>query len=694
MPSTVAAAARIANAGSWSARSAFATGSAFYILVQDTSDAGIEVWKSTNGTTWTQHDSSDEPTNFSATHPYGAYLHSDGYIYVVYFTGATSTIRVIRFDTGTDQWETSTIGGNISTAAVNTANVRVVCRSDNDIIVGYAESTNVRYARWEGSSWTSASVGAATAMHDAVINTATDYIYFTYADTGAADETYRSLEPAANVLGTATDVDTAVSASPVKGSLAHLFSDGTNVQMAWLFRDAGGELDFRHGVSGAATLSSSATVDAVTGTSPQTTAAAVTSFDAGSGLRAHIVWAEANTIKRDVTNQQAPTYTFAGNTTVLSSLTDTDPAPQWINGLSALGILYQDNGEVKVEWVVAPAGGVVDKSGDETLDAVADAATLVAAPAGTEAPDAIADASTLVAQITGAETVDAVVDASSVSAGASKSASDAPDAVADASAVVVAATGAETLDAVADASAVVVATASTDAADAVADASSVDVVEPTVQPTGIVGTTRLELWVGGLRVVGRESDLGVGTDVAPGESEKSGSETVGAVVDASSVVVVATASDAPDAVADAGVLVAAPSSAEAADAVADASTLAVSVVATDAPDAVADASSLESPGLIAKSGSDAPDAVADASSLAIAATGAETLDAVIDASTVTVIVLSAEAPAAVADASSRSILGPIAPGSIAGVVRIRPALAARQSIRPALSGIVEMEPSS
>jgi hypothetical protein len=379
----VAANARIANAGAWSARAAFAVGGAFYVVAQDTgASPRVRVYKSADGTSWAEQDAADAPAVAGATGAFSA-ASSGGFLYVASnTTGTTGGVR--RYDTTTDAWETSDLGSGFGTNVDFARPIRVAVRSDGDVVVAYSATAtgNLVYSRYEGTTWTTnvSVMAAASILADAVLM-GSDRVLFAFADTAAADTTYRTLD-AANALGTTTDFDNAAHATPLRGSAGVAFSDGTNDKVAVLGRDSGGELDLYHGIQGA-TLGSLATVNAVTTTTaPQLSSAGTVVFDA----RLYAVWATANAILYDSTTSLT-TLTFGADTTLLSGLADTDVAPQWLTGNEGLGVLYQEAGVVKVEWIVVPAGPPVPVSGSDAGTIGATEATAIVQEAAVAGAD-------------------------------------------------------------------------------------------------------------------------------------------------------------------------------------------------------------------------------------------------------------------------------------------------------------------
>jgi hypothetical protein len=376
--STIASNATIGSATS-AARSAWATASALYVVVADIATSKHRVYKSTDGTTWTEQDAADAPAfNISTSSTWLA----GGYLYLVYFT-AINTLRVRRFNTSTDSWETADIGAaDITTAASNAHSVRVVVRSDGDVIVFYRNSTDsdVYYARYEGVSWTAVAVHTTntSAPQDATIDSS-DRTYFFFHEETANDASVRTLD-SANTLGTQGDLDAAAHATFMRASNACLYNDGTNNKVGILTRDTGGELDFQHATQ--ADNPSWTAVNAVsTSTAPQTHSCAVETFNS----KVYAVWSEGNTIKYDASDDLA-TPAFGADVTLFTSAIAAT-IPQWLTGLSGFGAVFVDLvggvNTVKVEWITAPPPPVITLDADVgTLTLSGIAATPALALAG------------------------------------------------------------------------------------------------------------------------------------------------------------------------------------------------------------------------------------------------------------------------------------------------------------------------
>ncbi len=375
MASTIATTSIVGVASTWAARACWATGSALYVVVLDTGATKLRAYKSTNGTSWTEQDSANAPTQNSTTAPYSTWLAA-GYIYVVRFTN-TNTLRVTRFNTATDAWETTDIGAaDATTAASNAHSVRIVVRSDADVILFYRNSSDsdTYHARYEGSSWTAATVATTqTSFPQDAVLAASDRADCFFFEQTSNDNSHRILKSdnTYGSLGT-LDLDASANATAMRATNACLYNDGTNDRFGLLGRDSGGELDYYHGtVADSPTVT---TVNAVsTSTTPHDTSCAAEDFSS----KVYVCWSvEGTGVLYDV-SVSLTDFTFGGDTTLVS-LASGDPMPQFVTGLSALGVVYQDGTTVKVEWITAPASGDVTIAGAlATATAAANAPTVV-----------------------------------------------------------------------------------------------------------------------------------------------------------------------------------------------------------------------------------------------------------------------------------------------------------------------------
>jgi hypothetical protein len=346
----------IAQLGVWCARASWATATAFYVLLEDTTTLKLRVYRSDDGITWLDRDGDNALTYYATSgsgwaNPYSTWLHTDGYFYIIYFTAA-NTLRVRRFDTMVDAWElTDFPASDVTVAAHASTSLRIVVCADGDIVCLYANSTTQQptFRRWNGATWgTETVLQAVTAFPlDAVVD-ATDRVLFYWNDATGNDLTYRTLT-SADVLGTVTDFDAAVNTTTVASSNMCRWNDGTNLKVGALGIDTGGEVDFYHGIEGA-TLGSTTTVNAVsTSTAINHTSLACAVFN----NQVYVGWSESNAVNYDKSTSLT-TLTFGTDVALVTGRTDGDTVPQFLSGLGGLGMFYMDAGSVWVEWITLP----------------------------------------------------------------------------------------------------------------------------------------------------------------------------------------------------------------------------------------------------------------------------------------------------------------------------------------------------
>jgi hypothetical protein len=384
MPSTIATGSRIAVASNYTAKAAWAAASSYYVVVQDTTANTLVVYKSTDGVTWTAQDTGDSIAAVASS-GFGTYLHSNGYLYVAHFPSST-TIGVRRFDTATDQWEASNVGGSFtpSTAPTTTRPLNVGVRSDGDVIVYYTTADGVPYQRYEGSSW-SAAAEVDTASGNIgvglIVTPPDDMVYFFTSQDGGNDQAYRTLTNA-NVFGTSTDLDQTVESLPLLhmgGEVAH---DGSVWHFGTALQDGNDEIDFWHGTS----VASSGTTTYTAVENVITTAAGPSSIDTVVyNSKWYVVGDKPSVGIVYNFSDDLATPAFSSQTTLVA--TAGTFAAQFIKNSSYIGVVYQDSTSVKVEWIVAPPAGPQSHALAGTIAGVATvpAADLVI-PAGTHTP--------------------------------------------------------------------------------------------------------------------------------------------------------------------------------------------------------------------------------------------------------------------------------------------------------------------
>jgi hypothetical protein len=160
-------------------------------------------------------------------YPLSAWYDGTQYIHVAAGTASTS-ITHYRFNTSTNLWTTGY--GTATTVASTSRPIRVVARSDGDVLVAYtssADTADLGYSRYEGS-WTdgatailAGSSGEGSTIADMVIDS-TDIAAVWFYDVAGDDFTYRSIN-ASNTVGTAVDLDTGVAVADTAHSAGAVY---------------------------------------------------------------------------------------------------------------------------------------------------------------------------------------------------------------------------------------------------------------------------------------------------------------------------------------------------------------------------------------------------------------------------------------------------------------------------------------
>jgi len=333
----------------WTARSLFAVGNDWYAVVLNTSAVLIEVHKSTDGgVTWTEMDSGDSLGHSGATHSYDANMPLSGsstdFIYVAYRT-ATNTVRVRRFDTSTDTWESTDIGSaDASTTAHSDFGLGLAIRSDDDVILVYRNSSdNDLYHRiYEGSSW-----AAQVAIH--TTNTSiplsitmtgnSDMAHVLFFESTANDITQCSIDNA-NTLGTSADIDATALAGPIYSSFMGYVNDGGTHRITALINDSTGEFDFVYSTSSSApTWTTTGGLTPTTTSDPGKMGGAIAPFQE----RWHSVWSgdARGAIHADVLDDYATPGAATTDRDVVTGLAN-DPAVYAAASINGVGVLYTD----------------------------------------------------------------------------------------------------------------------------------------------------------------------------------------------------------------------------------------------------------------------------------------------------------------------------------------------------------------
>jgi len=374
----------------WVARSLFSVGDNLYAVVLNTSASLIEVHKSTDGgVTWTEQDSSDSLSHSNAAHSYDANVPytSNGYIYVAYRT-ATNTVRVRRFDTSTDTWESTDIGSaDASTTAHSDFGIALAVRSDGDVILVYRNSSNndLYHRIYEGSSW-----AAQVAIHTSntsiplsiVMTDNSDMAHVFFYEETASDFTQRSID-SSNTLGTVGDLDSSVSTTRLLSSFGGYVNDGGTHRISIIQKDSGGEADFLFTTSGSApSWSITTNLSPTTSTDPGILIGTSVPFQ----NRWHAIWSGNGRgyIHADRSDDFA-TPAFGTDRDVIFGLAN-DPACYAVATPTGIPVLYTDHTTPSVDlvWAVGSAPSPTIELSEGVASANTSAATTlaVAKPSG------------------------------------------------------------------------------------------------------------------------------------------------------------------------------------------------------------------------------------------------------------------------------------------------------------------------
>jgi hypothetical protein len=342
----------------WCAKGLIPVSNSLYLVLLDTATTKIRVYKSTFGGAFAEQDSADAPTHSGVNDSFDARtpVTLNGFIYVAYRT-AVNTVRVRRFDTGTDQWETADVGAaNATTAAHATFNIRVGIRSDGDVLLVYRDlsTSDVFWTRYEGSTWAAgAAVLAGTyAPLDLLMTGNSDMAHVFGYDTGANDHTQRSID-SANALGTEGDID--ATSSLLLNNVAGYVNDGGTHRIATANKDTGVEYDFDHSTSGSAPVwTVVAALSPATVTNPSVIGGTTLAHNPGDGLNWYVIWAGAGRgqIHMDVSDDLA-TPAFGTDTNVVTGLGN-DPPCFAASAATGIAVAYTDptTGASEVVWAV------------------------------------------------------------------------------------------------------------------------------------------------------------------------------------------------------------------------------------------------------------------------------------------------------------------------------------------------------
>jgi hypothetical protein len=348
--------------------------SALYQVTQDTGvSPKLHVWKSTDaGANWTEQDAADAPTVADGAYPFDVCETRSGPYLVTMRLTATNTSGVRVFNMSTDQWDAADWGTTPPTDVVNTRPVRIGC--DNSFVTGAPGAvlinftdltddadTRCRYASTAASAWgveqilTSATSTESSQVSAIVTDKAAPVGFhhrFQY-QTDIDDFSTKSAT-GAGTFGTTTALSTAAADVDTEYASAcyQIYQNGSAVDtIVAAFIDAGGTIQERilnlEVTSASVTMAADNAVDTAISTAGRQLATC-----SYNGTRYIIVSVSGTGITYY-------TSTVAGTWSVATSWKTGLTASSISNILSIEGygllVTYTDNGDVKVDWLVAPA---------------------------------------------------------------------------------------------------------------------------------------------------------------------------------------------------------------------------------------------------------------------------------------------------------------------------------------------------
>jgi hypothetical protein len=238
----------------WTARPIWDTGSALYVITQDTgASPKLRVRKAnsrTAPTTFAEQDSANNKAVNAATAPWDAWYDGTRYIHVFGFSAANS-ITHWRFDTSTDLWTTA--HGVATTSATQERGLRAYSTTADDPAVVYVSSSDdadLGLAGWVTSAWQGAnntllSVNSTEASTPVEIRygASNNVVYF-YNDVVGDDFTAATFSGGGSK--TEVDIDSSIQAAETGhsagGSFAPFMESGTN-KLTAAYIEADGTLD-------------------------------------------------------------------------------------------------------------------------------------------------------------------------------------------------------------------------------------------------------------------------------------------------------------------------------------------------------------------------------------------------------------------------------------------------------------------
>jgi hypothetical protein len=343
------------------------TPSALYAVTQSTEPA-LHVWKSTDsGASWSEQDSSNNPSVTNANYPFSACdTRSGPYIGTAYFT-ATNTLRGRAFNMSTDTWDTvDWNSGNATAGASNERTIRVnvdntfVTASLGSQVISYTSSTDdadLLRARRSTSTWTtditilSINSASASLISDVVTDKAPiGFDHRFYYDIAAFDYFMRSLIGPTPTNGTQTAVVTDAADVETEHCSAtyQIYQASGRDKIIAAFINADGSIQERTALLEVTSASVTLGTEHAVGTATTTAGRQLSTCEySGDGY-----------VVANVSGTGLDYYVDSGLAGSWSAATN------WKTGLTActlsqvisvtgvgLAVVYTDNGDVKIDWI-------------------------------------------------------------------------------------------------------------------------------------------------------------------------------------------------------------------------------------------------------------------------------------------------------------------------------------------------------
>jgi hypothetical protein len=340
------------------------TPSALYAVTQSTTPE-LHVWKSTDsGATWTEQDTANNPSVTNANYPFSACdTRSGPYLGLARFTN-TNTIRAAIFDMSTDLWGTDLGAADATTAASNERSIRMaldhtfITASHGSQVVSYtssADDADLHHTRRATAGWTAGNTilsinsTSASLVSDVVVDKAPiGFQHRLYYDVVNNDFSMRTLITTTG--GTEADIVTdAADVETEHASATYQIYQASNVdRIVAAFINADGSIQERTATLEVTSASVTLGTEHAVGTATTTAGRQLSTCEYGGDLY----------VLANVSGTGLTYYIDAG------AAGSWDSGTAWKSGLTActlsqiinvpgigLGVVYTDNGDVKIDWI-------------------------------------------------------------------------------------------------------------------------------------------------------------------------------------------------------------------------------------------------------------------------------------------------------------------------------------------------------